>query len=130
MFRRQAFVVALVALSACADALTGPSASNPDVDNRLLPSVNDARLRLSKAIENSGVRDRIAYDLPQIENALNKHDASQARYHVRLAGNILIDYRKQLGSVLSDGADVGAIALSLYAVSQGVGGDFDISLFR
>ncbi len=117
---------ALGATTACTDSITGPPSSNAEVDERVLPSVSDARLRLVPAIENAGVRNRVAYDLEQIELALARHDAVKARFHVRVAGNILADYRAGLGSVMQDAADIGAIALALHAASLAVSADFDI----
>ncbi len=120
----------LFAAVGCADAITAPPSLGEVVAQRLLPSVMDAHLRLVPAIKNAGVRDRIAFDMRKIDDALGKGDADRARYHLRLVGNTLIDYRKVFGNAKEDSADVVAIALALHAVSKALGGDFDITLIQ
>lgn len=127
--RSAVFAIALVSSVACSD-VTAPIQTDPNIDQKVLPSVIDAQLRLAKAIENQGVRDRIGYDLKQLEDAINKRDAQRARYHVRIAGGILADYRRGLGGIVTDGPDVGAIALALHAASVAVGGTFDVTTVR
>lgn len=122
--------IALLASAACSDS-TAPKGSPIVVDRpELTAAVLDARLRLVPVIENQGVRDRIAYDMQEIQTALAKGDDQSARYHVRIAGGILIDYRNGLANVVKDGPDVGGIALALYAVAARTGGTFDISAFH
>ena len=116
--------------TACSDAITAPPSIDPAVAARVLPSVEDARARLSLNIENTGVRDRVTYDLTQIEQSLASGDAQRVRFHVHLVGVILYDYKRGLGSVIADGPDVSAIALVLHAASQAAGGGFDIEAFR
>jgi hypothetical protein len=123
------FALALLSAGACVDS-TAPIVDPPVNATQVLPALTDARLRLVPAIENLGVRDRIAYDLLEMEKALQKRDGQRARYHVRIAGGILLDYRAGLGGVVKDGADVGGIALAVYAVSVAAGGTFDIGAFR
>jgi hypothetical protein len=119
---------ALLASAACSDSPTGPKGPELVVDAaELMPAVQDARLRLVPVIENQGVRDRIAYDMQEIETALTQGDGQKVRYHVRIAGGILIDYRNGLANVVKDGPDVGGIALALYAVAVKSGGSFDIT---
>jgi len=130
LVRALVLVAGAVVSTACADSLTAPVLLDDAVAQRVLPSVQDARLRLSTAIENAGVRERVLYDLAQLEDALVARDAQRARYHVRLAGGILLDYHVSLGQLEIDGADVGAIALSLHHTATAVGGGFDISAFR
>ena len=126
-----AFAIALLGTAACGDTITGPPPSSIIVDGaEVMPAVLDARLRLVPAIENQGVRDRIAYDLQEIETALVKGDGQKVRYHVRIAGGILIDYRNGLANVVKDGPDVGGIALALYAVAVRTGGSFDVVAFH
>lgn len=123
--------MALLSTVACGDQITGPPVANVVVEGGgLVPAVSDARLRLVPAIQNQGVRDRIAYDMLAIENALAKKDGQKVRYHVRIAGGILLDYRAGLAGVVTDGPDVGGIALALYAVAVAAGGTFDINAFR
>ena len=128
--RGAALLVAAMFVSACADRITAPQAIDGTLADRVLPSVEDAQLRVAPAIENLGVRGRVAYDLGEIVKALTARDAQNVRYHTRLAANILIDYRTGLGSVAADGPDVGAIALALHAVGQVVGSDFNIKAFK
>ncbi len=128
--RNAALVVALGSAIACQDS-TGPRDPRDIVEGAaLLPAVEDARLRLVPVIQNLGVRDRIAYDMQQMEAALQKKDGHKARYHLRVAGGILMDYRAGLAGVTTDGPDVGGIALMLHAVSVAAGGTFDIDAFR
>lgn len=130
LFRALVLVAGAAVSTACADGPTAPSLLDFAVAQRVMPSVQDARLRLAAVIENAGVRERVLYDLTQLEEALVARDAQRARYHVRLAGGILLDYHTSLGSIVTDGADVGAIALSLHATAIAVGGGFDISAFK
>ena len=127
---RLLLAVALMTSGACADAITAPVESiDPAVAQRVLRPVEDARMRVAGNIENSGVRERVTYDLQKIEEALANGDAHQARYHVHLAATILSDYKKGLGSLMRDGPDVSAIALVLHTVATAVGGGFDIATF-
>jgi hypothetical protein len=126
--RRLVLGAALVSAAACSDA-TGPTL--PKIDGTaVLPAVEDTRLRLVPVILNAGVRDRVAYDMLEIERALLNGDGQKARYHLRLAGGILLDYRAAMVGVNQDGPDVGGIALTLHAVSVAAGGTFDITAFR
>ena len=126
-----ALAIALLFSAACSDGPTGPTNREIAIDGaELMPAVMDARLRLVPAIENQGVRDRIAYDMQEIETALTKGDGQRVRYHVKIAGGILIDYRNGLANVVKDGPDVGGIALALYAVAAKAGGSFDIAAFH
>jgi len=129
--RSVALAIAVLGTAACGDTITGPPKENILIDGaELMPAVLDARLRLIPVIENQGVRDRIAYDMREIETALAKGDGQNVRYHVRIAGGILIDYRNGLANVVKDGPDVGGIALALYAVAVKAGGSFDIKAFH
>src|SRR5690242_5463212 len=128
--RRAVLALALLGTAACSDSITAPILTDPGVDQQIMPSVQDARLRLVPVIENQGVRDRVAYDLAQLELAISRRDAVKARYHVRLAGNLLLDYRNGLRGVVKDGPDVGAIALALYTAAIAVGTTFDIASFH
>ena len=122
-------VVSLVVSAACSDAITAPPSIDPAVAARLMPAVEDARLRILPSIENAGVRERIQYDLQGIQSALTAGDAQKVRYHVHLVGVILSDYKRGLGSLIADSPEVGAIALVLHATSTAVGGGFDIAAF-
>jgi len=129
--RIAAFAVVLLGVVACGDTVAGPTDPGGTVDGTLiLPAVADARIRLVPAIENPGVRDRVAYDFAEIEKALNAHDAQKARYHVRIAGGILIDYRNGLAGIVKDGPDVGGVALALHAVAVAAGGTFDLTALK
>lgn len=108
----------LLALAACSDAPTAPLQRTIDaaVVARVMPAVVDARVRITPAIKNVSVRDRVAHDLLELENAMTGGDGSNARFHARLIGSLLKDYRAQQ-STTTDGADVTAIMLTLNAVA-------------
>ena len=127
--RRVAVVAGLLVLAACGDAPTGPGQSMDRVDAaRVMPSVTDARVRLAVAIENVAVRDRVTHDLRELENALTNGDGEKARFHVRVLGTVVTDYRAQQRNSTTDGADVTAITLMLHAVSQVINANFELSL--
>ena len=130
LFRALALVAGAALSTACAESPMAPKLLDATVVGYVLPSIQDSRQRLSVVIENLGVRERVQYDLDELEKALNARDAQRARYHVRLAGGVLLDYHMALGSVVTDGPDVGAIVLSLHAAAVAVGGGFDISAFK
>jgi len=124
-------LVAILAVAACSDAPTGPTR---DIDSfaaaTVMPSVMDARVRVTPGIENAAVRTRVSHDLQQLEFALTGLDGQKARFHVRVIANVLLDYRKQMGSTTHDGADVTAIALALGSVSRVVNAGYDVGTFR
>jgi len=123
-------VLGVLFVAACGD---GPTAPQQGIDRvaaaRVMPSVTDARVRLAPVIQNIAVRDRVLYDLTELESALTNGDGSRARFHVHVMEGVLTDYRKQQGSVMSDGADVSAIGLMLNAVSNVVDGGFTPTAF-
>jgi hypothetical protein len=125
---RVSLVAALFVAVACGDSPTAPPPSSIDRAEvaRVMPSLTDARTRLVPAIDNAVVRERTEYDLAQLEQALNKGDGQQARFHLRVTSNLLKEYNVQDVSQ-KDAADVSAIALMLRAVAQAVGGDYDIA---
>jgi hypothetical protein len=129
LLARLVLAAALMTSGACADAVTAPPSIDPAIAARVLPPLEDARLRISGNLENTGVRERVTYDLEQIEAALAQGDAHKARYHVHLAATILGDYKKGLGPLMRDGSEVSAIALVLHSVAIAVGGGFDIANF-
>jgi hypothetical protein len=115
------------ALGACSDAATAPE---PPIDRvaaaRVMPSVTDARVRLAQGIENAAVRDRVTHDLQELALGLTNGDGRKSRFHVRVIGSVLDDYKKQ-GIGASSAPDITAISLVLYAVSQVVGAGYEIS---
>jgi len=113
---------------ACSDSPTAPSSIDRAAADRVLPSLVDARTRLAPSIQNAVIRERTMYDLQQLEQALTRGDGQLARFHVRVTSKLLNDYQTQKLAT-TDAADVTAIALMLRAVSQAVGGDFDIAAF-
>jgi hypothetical protein len=127
---RVRIVVAALALfsAACSDSVAPTPPSTP-IDG-VMPAVTDARIRLVPAIENVGVRDRVAYDLGEIEKALQAGDVQKVRYHVRISGGILIDYRAGLAGIVKDGPDVGGVVLALHAAAVAAGGTFDITALK
>lgn len=107
----------IVALAACSDAPTAPRRTiDAATIARVMPAIVDARLRIAPAIENTSVRDRVAHDLTELESAMTTGDGSNARFHARLIGSLLKDYRAQQSNG-ADGADVTAIMLMLNVVS-------------
>jgi hypothetical protein len=118
--RRVAMVSALFVLAACSG--DGPTAPRPSIDRvaaaRVVPSVVDARVRVAAGIENVAIRDRMSHDLQELEIALTNGDGEKARFHARVLATVVTDYRAQLGSSTTDGADTTAITLMLNVVSQ------------
>jgi hypothetical protein len=123
-------VMALVFAGACSDS---PTAPQPKIDAlevaRVMPSVVDARSRLVPSIENVSVRDRVSFDLQELEAALRAGDAQKTRFHVRVTGNLLSEYITGRSLSLKEGPDVSGIALMLYGVSQLVDAGFSIASF-
>jgi hypothetical protein len=118
-------VLGLSLVSACSDAPTAPTQSIDRVAAaRVMPSVTDARVRLAPAIANVSVRDRVTHDLQELESALTNGDGQKARFHVRVVGSVLNDYRAQQSATTKDGPDVLAISLMLSAVSNVVDAGF------
>ncbi len=125
--RALALMIGLVSLAACGESPTAPQQSIDRVAAaRVMPAVTDARVRLAVGITNVVVRARINHDLTELERALTNGDGQKARFHVRVLGTVISDYRAQQGSSTTDGADATAIVLMLNAVSQVVdaGSDF------
>jgi len=110
--------IALV-VSACSDAPLAPSEKIAQADvERLMPSVVDALDRLAPQISNASVRERVTYDLQQLEIALEAADARNVRFHTVVTSDILTEYVQGSATVGQDAADVDAIRLMLYAVSR------------
>ena len=127
--RRVAVVFGLLALAACSDAPTAPRQSiDPVAAATVLPSVTDARLRLAVGIENVAVRDRVLHDLRELETAFLNGDGEKARFHARVIGALMTDYRAQQGGMTTDGADVTAITLMLRAVSDVIHDGYQLPL--
>lgn len=116
---------------ACGDAGTAPAAPriDPAAVAGVMPSLLDARTRLAPSIENITVRERVVFDLQELESALNAGDAQKARFHVRVTGNLLSEYVTGRSLSLKEGPDVTGIALMLYRVSQIVDAGFDLVSF-
>lgn len=123
---RVPLIAALFVVVACSDSPTAPSSIDRAAADRVMPSLTDARRRLVPAIEDAVVRERMEYDLARLELALSNGDAQQACFYVRSMSRLLNDYETQ-GLATTDAADVAAIAIMLHAVSQAVGGDFDMA---
>jgi hypothetical protein len=102
---------------------------DPAAVARVLPSLVDARSRLVPSIENVTVRERVQFDLEQLENALTAGDAQKTRFHVRVTGNLLSEYVTGRSLSLKEGPDVTGIALMLYGVSQIVNAGFELVSF-
>lgn len=128
---RVALASVALTLAACGgDSPTAPQA--PSIDRvaaaRVMPSVTDARARLAPVIENVAIRDRVAHDLRELETALANGDGEKARFHVRVLSTVVKDYRSQLGSTTTDGADVTAMMLMLHVVSDVVNAGFEFPI--
>jgi hypothetical protein len=129
--RGLSLLLGLMVLAACSDAPTAPQRSIDRVAAaRVMPSVTDARIRSAPSIQNTVVRDRVLHDLQELENALTNGDGQKARFHVRVLGDVLAEYRAQQGAQTTDGADVVAISLMLFQVSKVIESDFDLSAFQ
>ena len=128
--RALVLLVSLSAMGACGDSPTAPQQQSIDrvAAARVVPAVTDSRTRLAISVSNISVRDRIVHDLTELENALLNGDGQKARFHVRVLGTVIADYRAQQGSTTSDGADVSGIVLMLHAVSQIVNAGFELPL--
>ena len=117
-------VAGTVLLTACGDSPLAPEARIDSVAAaRLIPSVIDARVRLTQGIENASVRERAVHDLRELEVALTSGDARVSRFHVRVIGSLLDEYR-QTASGKPVAPDLTAIGLVLHAVSQLVDAGF------
>jgi hypothetical protein len=120
----------LLVSAACSDSPTAPASSiDRNAVARVMPSVLDARTRLAPSIENPTVRERVVFDLQELESALNAGDAQKVRFHVRVTGNLLSEYVTGRTLSLKEGPDVSGIALMLYAVSEIVDAGFDLASF-
>ena len=128
--RRVAAGLGLLALGACSS--DGPTAPRQSIDPvaaaSVMPSVTDARVRLAVAIENVAVRDRVLHDIRELETALQDRDVEKARFHSRVIGMLVTDYRAQQGATTTDGADVTAITLMLRAVSDVIHDGYQLPL--
>ncbi len=116
----RAFVltVGLMVLAACSDSPMSPDVSIDRVAAaRVMPSVNDARVRVAPGLQNTAIRDRVTHDLGELELSLANGDGGRARFHVRVLGTLIADYRAQQNWT-TDGAEVTAISLVLYQVDQ------------
>jgi hypothetical protein len=120
-------VVSAVLATACADSPMAPEAPIDRVAAaRLAPSVTDARIRLVNGIENASVRERVTHDLQELEIALANGDGRKARFHVRVIGSVVDEYRV-LEAARASAPDLTAISLVLYQVSQLVAAGYEIS---
>jgi hypothetical protein len=127
--RAFALLFGLVALAACGESATAPQQSIDRIAAaRVMPAVTDARVRLAVGIDNAAVRERMTHDLMELESALLNGDGQKARFHVRVLGTVIADYRAQQRNLTTDGADVTAIVLMLHAVSQAVDAGFEFPL--
>ena len=136
LFRRHAaarvlaLLLGMSVMAACGDSPMAPQ--QPAIDRvaaaRVVPAVTDARVRLTVGVMNVSVRDRMVHDLTELENALLNGDGQKARFHVRVLGTVISDYRAQQGNSTSDGADISGIVLMLHAVSGIVDAGFEMPL--
>lgn len=111
----------MLAVSACHDAAVDPG---PPVDRaelaRVLPAVTDARLRLALGLDNTAIRERVVYDLHELEVALSNGDTNGAQFRMRLVASVLADYQAQPESAV-DRPDVTGILLAMNAVTKVLG---------
>lgn len=121
-------LVAMMLLTACSDVVAPPKVSMDRVAAaRLMPAVTDARLRLAAGIDNAAIRERVVYDLTELEVALSNGDANGTQFRVRLVSSVLADYKAQPGSSV-DKADVTGILLAMNAVNHLIGNETLTSL--
>jgi len=126
--RNLSFVAALLLSAACGDSATAPKQQiDPNAVARVLPSVVDARTRLAPSIENAVVRDRVIFDIQQLENALRAGDAQNVRFHVRVTGNLVNEYMSGRSLSLREGPDVSGVALMLFKVSEIVDAGYELT---
>jgi hypothetical protein len=125
--RRTLIVVSTALATACADSPTAPETPIDRVAAaRLTPSVTDARIRLVNGIDNPSVRERVTHDLQELEIALANGDGRKARFHVRVIGSVVDEYRV-LDAGRQDAPDLSAIGLVLYQVSQLVSAGYEVN---
>lgn len=130
ILRSLSLAAAVLFSAACGDSPTAPAQRiDPAAVAGVLPSLVDARTRLAPSIENITVRERVVFDLQELEAALNAGDAQKSRFHVRVTGNLLSEYVTGRSLSLKEGPDVTAIALMLYRVSQIVDAGFELVSF-
>jgi len=128
--RALVLTVGLMVLAACSDSTTAPVQSIDRVAAaRVMPSVNDARVRVAPGLQNTAIRDRVAHDLAELELALANGDGGRARFHLRVLGTVIADYRAQQNWT-TDGAEVTAISLMLYQVNQVIEAGYSLPVPR
>jgi hypothetical protein len=98
---------------------------DPVAAARLTPSVTDARIRIANGIENPSVRERVVHDLQELEIALSNGDGRRARFHVRVIGSVIDEYRV-LEAGRKNAPDLTAISLVLFVISQLVSAGYEI----
>lgn len=125
-----ALLLGMSVMAACGDSPMAPQQQAIDrvAAARVVPAVTDARVRLTVGVMNVSVRDRMVHDLTELETALLNGDGQKARFHVRVLGTVISDYRAQQGNSTSDGADISGIVLMLHAVSGIVDAGFEMPL--
>lgn len=109
-------LVLLLSLS-CAEPFT-TSVQQIDVV-RLLPPVEDARVRLSKGILDIPTRQQVTLGIAQLEFALRSQNVLESRKYEHQLEDLLGAYGAQQNR--GDGADVSGIELMLQAVSLSIG---------
>lgn len=112
-----ALLAALVTLAACGDAISPTESMDPDAVARIMPSVTDARLRLTVGLLDGSMRQRMRTDILRLESALTANNVPEARVCVDDIGDALTNYRSSTGMQAQDASDVSAIELMLFAVA-------------
>lgn len=125
-----ALLLGMSVMAACGDSPMAPQQQAIDrvAAARVVPAVTDARVRLAAGVMNVSVRDRMVHDLTELETALLNGDGQKARFHVRVLGTVISDYRTQQGNSTGDGADISGVVLMLHAVSGIVDAGFEMPL--
>lgn len=121
----------MLGLSAgCSDASpTGPAPIlNPELAEALVPSLEDAAIRLLPGILDGAVAAELAGRLDAIEAALADGDGGRAGEHVKSAARLLAEYSAR--GIGPDGPDVSAIRLMLAHLAVSVGAVLDASLIQ
>ena len=115
--RGAAVLAALVALAACGDSPTVPQYMDPNEVARVMPSVLDARLRITTGFVDGSMRQRLRTSILELESAMSQNNVPVARMSVDNIGDALTDYRGRSGALAQDASEATAVELMLYAVA-------------
>jgi len=127
--RAMALASVLLVAAACGDAPTAPAPLDAEDVARVLPTITDARVRLTPGIVDVTVRARVREELEQIELSLVRGNPRATTFRARVLRSVIADYVQTPGAATrADAADVTAIALALGEVAMLVGLPIDLAL--